>query len=227
MIKSPIWLQALFVTLTFIAIYGLYASSQSLRLLRISLLIMVFTGVVSMSGLLNDPFAIPPRIPFLIIPAAILGCWLFLSKRGKQILDGMNLKTITLLHTIRIPVEFGILGLYTIGLMPESMTFEGRNFDILSGVSAPFIAYFGYVKKTLPNGVIVAWNVICLLLVLHVLITGALSAPSVIQLIDFDQPNSAVLFFPYAWLPAIIVPIVVIGHLAVLRAIYKSTNQYK
>jgi hypothetical protein len=55
----------------------------------------------------------------------------------------------------------------------------------------------------------------------------ALSAPSVIQLIDFDQPNSAVLFFPYAWLPAIIVPIVVIGHLAVLRAIYKSTNQYK
>ena len=137
------------------------------------------------------------------------------------------MKTITLLHTIRIPVECGMLGLYTIGLMPESMTFEGRNFDVLSGISAPFIAYFGYVKKTLPNRVIVAWNVICLLLVIQVLITGALSAPSVIQLIDFDQPNSAVLFFPYAWLPAIIVPIVVIGHLAVLRAIYKSTNQYK
>jgi hypothetical protein len=56
MIESPIWLQALFITLTFIAIYGLYASSQSLRLLRISLLIMVLTGFVSMSGLLNDPF---------------------------------------------------------------------------------------------------------------------------------------------------------------------------
>jgi hypothetical protein len=39
------------------------------------------------------------------------------------------------------------------------------------------------------------------------------------QQMSFDQPNRAVLFFPYVFLPTIIVPIVLASH---LFALYKS-----
>ena len=227
MIEAPLWLQLLFIALSFIAIYAMYAASQSLKLLRLWLLVLVFTGISSMTGMLYAPDAFPPRIPILIIPAVVLMLWLFLSKSGKGILDSMDIVVLTWMHAIRVPVELGILALFTYGFMPESMTFEGRNFDVLSGLSAPLIAYFGYTQRRLSKRVLFAWNLICLLLVSQVLITGAFAAPSSMQCIDFDQPYSAVLFFPFAWLPAVIVPIVVTAHLIALRAIYKSTNQYK
>ena len=101
--------------------------------------------------------------------------------------------------------------------MPESMTFEGRNFDILSGLSAPFIAWLVFRKGIGGRKVLIAWNLICLLLVLQVVATGLLSVPSVFQQLSFDQPNVAVLHFPFVWLPGIIVPAVIFGHLLALR----------
>jgi hypothetical protein len=40
------------------------------------------------------------------------------------------------------------------------------------------------------------------------------------QQLNFDQPNRAVLYFPYVWLPAIVVPIVLFSHLAALWQIF-------
>jgi cytochrome c biogenesis factor len=97
------------------------------------------------------------------------------------------------------------------------MTFEGRNFDILSGISAPFIAYFGFNKRTLSRKTLLVWNVVCLALVLQVVVTGILSAPSAIQQFSFDQPNYAILIFPFVWLPGIVVPIVIFGHLTSIK----------
>lgn len=59
-------------------------------------------------------------------------------------------------------------------------------------------------------------DLLCLLLVLQVVVTGILSFPSPIQVWSANQPNIAVLYFPYVWLPGIIVPMVVFAHLVVL-----------
>jgi hypothetical protein len=52
--------------------------------------------------------------------------------------------------------------------------------------------------------------------VLNVVITAIFCVPSPIQQLAFDQPNRAVLFFPYIWLPTVIVPIVFFSHAASL-----------
>jgi hypothetical protein len=37
------------------------------------------------------------------------------------------------------------------------------------------------------------------------------------QQFAFDQPNIAVLYFPFIWLPSCVVPLVLLSHLAAIR----------
>jgi hypothetical protein len=114
-------------------------------------------------------------------------------------------------------VEIGLYCLFIHKAIPQLMTFEGRNFDIISGITAPLVAWLGFVKRKLHKTVILAWNIICLLLVLNIVTHGILSVPSPAQQFAFDQPNIAVLYFPITWLPAFIVPLVIFTHLVSIR----------
>jgi len=151
---------------------------------------------------------------------------LFFTTKGKQFMDNLNIKTLTLLHTIRIPVEIVLFYLAVNKVIPEIMTFEGRNFDILSGLSAPAIYYFGFVNKKLSNRFLLIWNFVCLGLLINVVINAALSAPSAFQQLAFDQPNIAVLYFPFNWLPSFVVPIVLLSHLAAIRQLIKKIKLF-
>jgi hypothetical protein len=222
MMITPLFLQISFMLLTALAVYGLFRATRSYVVLAVSLAIMGVTAGLSLIGFYLSPEAIPPRLPFVILPSFMAILWLLFSAKGKLIVDNVQLSALTYIHAVRVPVEFTILALFTYGLMPESMTFEGRNFDILSGLTAPLIAYFGYVKLRLNSRILMTWNIACLVLVIQVVITGLFSAPSVIQLIDFDQPNVAVLIFPYVWLPAVIVPIVILAHVVALRDLFRT-----
>jgi hypothetical protein len=134
----------------------------------------------------------------------------------------MPLKEITYLNIIRIPVELVLVMLYMHHAIPRLMTFEGRNFDIISGITAPFIAYFGVTKKRLGYPFILVWNFICLGLLLNIVVNALLSAPFPYQKFAFDQPNIAIINFPFSWLPTFIVPVVLLGHLASIRIILKN-----
>ena len=104
------------------------------------------------------------------------------------------------------------------------MTFEGRNFDILSGISAPFIYYIAFRKETYNKWVLLVWNIICLILLINIVSIAILSAPFAFQRFGLDQPNIAVLYFPYIWLPACMVPVVLLSHLASIRLLLKKSK---
>lgn len=207
-----------FTLTTLVSIVLFYRATHANKLLLILILgLAALQAVLANEGFFLDASAIPPRIVLIIAPSILLILLAFLTKAGRRFTDGLNMESYTWLHTVRIPVEFVILWLSIEGLMPESMSFEGRNFDILSGLSAPFIAYWGWRKGRIGNRWLLAWNVLCLALVLQVVITGVLSAPSPFQQLSLDQPNVGVLYFPFVWLPGIIVPMVIYGHLAAIR----------
>jgi hypothetical protein len=42
-------------------------------------------------------------------------------------------------------------------------------------------------------------------------------APSPVQRLAFEQPNVALLHFSFGWLPAVLVPLVLLAHVAALR----------
>ncbi len=212
-----------YIGLTFIAIttitVALFYKATNKNKVAITYVVALAAsiGFLSSKGFFLDNFSLPPRFILLIAPTIIVIFITFLTKKGRAFIDSIDLEMYGYLHTIRVAVEIVLLWLSMHLFIPESMTFEGRNFDILSGLSAPLIAFYGFRKNKLSNRSLLVWNIVCLLLVLQVVITGILSVPSSFQQLSFDQPNLAVLYFPFVWLPSIVVPIVIFGHLVGIR----------
>ena len=216
--QLPMYVSLVFGLTTLLVAFIFYSATKNSRQsLMIILIWLVIQSAIALTGLYQVTKDSPPW-PFLMIaPPMILIIGLFTSKKGKHFIDGLNLKHLTLLHTIRIPIEIVLYWLCLYKTVPVLMTFEGRNFDILSGLSAPFIYYFGFIKKSMSKKVILVWNFICLGLLLNIVINAILSIPLPFQKFGFEQPNIAVLYFPFIWLPCFIVPLVLFSHLSSIR----------
>ena len=143
----------------------------------------------------------------------------------ESFIERLSLRTLTLLHVVRIPVEIVLLWLSLAGQVPRVMTFEGRNFDILSGILAPIVYLIAFRGGEVKRGLLIAYNIFGLVMLANIVTIAILALPSPMQQIAFDQPNRAVLYFPYIWLPTIIVPIVLFSHLAALWKLAKGRTE--
>ena len=230
MIESlPIYIPFIFALTTILTLYMFYkvvkdSNYEGTRknATKITVGIIIWLVIQSALTLLNfyssHTTLLPPRIfLFGVLPTFLTIIILFLSKKGLHFIDSLSLKNYTYLNVVRIPVEFVLWWLFLNKCVPELMTFEGRNYDIIAGITAPFIAYYGFTKRKLSNRIILAWNIICLGLLINIGVHGFLSAPSPFQKLAFDQPNIALLYFPFSWLVSFVVPIVLFGHLTSIR----------
>jgi hypothetical protein len=165
----------------------------------------------------------PPKILlFGILPTVILFIALFNTAKGKRFVDGLALHPLTYLNTLRIPVEIVLYWLFVEKLIPQLMTFEGRNFDILAGIAAPIVSYWAFRKQATNKKLLLAYNIISLCLLANIIINALLSVPTPIQQIGFNQPNIGLLYFPFSLLPTFIVPVVLFGHVVSLRQLLKK-----
>lgn len=164
----------------------------------------------------------PPRVfLFGVAPALLLIALYFIFAR-RSFVERLPLKILTLLSIIRIPVELVLLWLFQQGLEPRAMTFEGSNFDILSGLSAPIVYFFAFRGGKTDRRLLIVWNILALLLLFNVVIIAILSFPGPMQQIALDQPNIGVTYFPFIWLPTVIVPTVLFCHLVSLWQLLKQ-----
>ncbi len=216
--QLPVYIQIIFILSTLLTVLLLYKSAHYSRSVIIMLFVwLALQSVISLSGFYTVTNGLPPRFVLLLLPPIILISSLFFTKKGMRFINSLDVKTLTLLHTVRILVELTLYGLYLHKAAPKIMTFEGSNFDILCGLTAPFVYYFGYIKNILSRRVLITWNIICLLLLANIVVIAILSAPLSFQQFAFDDPNIAVLYFPFVWLPCCIVPIVLLAHLAAIN----------
>ena len=203
-------------TLTTILIF-LRAASWSKTVMAIMAGWIILQTIVSLSGFYLVSDTMPPRFVLLLGPPVLFIITLFLTKKGRRFIDSLSVRWLTILHTIRIPIEMILFGLFLHKLIPQIMTFEGRNPDIFSGITAPIIFYFVFVLKSLNKRVLLVWNIICLALLVNIVSIAILSAPFTFQRFAFDQPAIGVLYFPFILLPCCIVPLVLLSHLASIR----------
>ena len=209
--------------LFYITIKRSTTGSQRLTILAALIIWLILQAVLTLNNFYNtDTRSIPPRFVLLLLPPLLTILILFLAQKGRRFMDGLPLAPLTWLHIIRIPVELILYWLFLNKAVPELMTFTGRNFDILAGLTAPLIAYYGLQKQAPGRRTVLIWNFIALALLLNIVINAALSAPFFFQQFAFEQPNIAVLNFPFTWLPGFIVPVVLFGHLASIRQLLKS-----
>jgi hypothetical protein len=214
----PAYIPVVFGLTTFLTIALFYkATKNSKATLFILLAWLAVQTVIGLSHFYTVTDVMPPRFLLMVLPPLFFIIGLFTTSKGKLFIDSLDIKTLTLLHIIRIPVEIVLFWLFLNKTIPELMTFEGRNFDILSGLTAPIIYYFGFVKKLINRNIMLLWNFACLGLLINIVAPAILSAPYPFQKFAFDQPNIAVMYFPFVWLPCCVVPLVLLSHLATIR----------
>jgi hypothetical protein len=185
---------------------------------------MLFQAVFALGGFYQKTDTAPPRIVLFGVFPAILTILLFFVAARRSFIEQLPLKTLTLLHVIRIPVELVLYWLFEHGLVPRLMTFEGRNFDILSGLTAPVVCWLAFRGGRVNRPLLIVWNLLALGLLVNIVAHAVLSFPFPLQQMAFDQPNRAIVYFPYVWLPTIVVPVVLFSHLIALWQLFKSNK---
>lgn len=114
---------------------------------------VVVPGVLAGAGLL-DRYA-PLPAPALLVVLLVTVCTISLgrSRAGQRLAVGVPLAVLISYQVFRAPLEVLLDQLYLEGVIPVEMTFAGRNFDIVSGLSAAVFAIF-LVRGRVPRAVI-------------------------------------------------------------------------
>lgn len=162
----------------------------------------------------------PPRFPLAPFPTIVVLLILFFARARGEVSDA-TLRLLTLLSVVRVPVELVLLWLFQHGQVPRLMTFEGRNFDILSGLTAPLVAWLAFRGGRVNRPLLLAWILLAFCLLLNIMTVAILSLETPLQRFAFEQPNRGVLYFPFIWLPAVVVPLVFVSHIVSLWQLLK------
>lgn len=217
--ELPNWMYLLFYSTTFLAlILFAWAIKPAFRLKILSgiLVWIALQGFLAIKGFYLVTDSIPPRFVFAVMPTFLFIFYIIFFK-WDSIKNKFDAERLTYFHIVRIPVEIAIFSWYTYALVPKLMTFEGVNFDIFSGITAFFIGFGYFRKQWISDKVYIFWNYICLALLVNIVVQAIGSAQTPLQFQAFDQPNVAVMLFPFIWLPSFIVPAVLFAHLFCLK----------
>ncbi len=181
----------------------------------------IFISAISLSGFLSDFTTFPPRQVIVLLVPLISISWAVSTNTAKEVLRHIPAHVIIYLQSFRIVVEILLWMLFLDSLIPIQMTFEGGNLDILSGISAPIVAYF-FFKKKVSKSLAIAWNIICLGLLLNIVVTAILSMPTPLRVFMNEPANTIVARFPVVWLPGLLVPLAYGLHFISLRQLLIS-----
>ncbi|MBK7585880.1 MAG: hypothetical protein IPI67_37555 [Myxococcales bacterium] len=175
---------------------------------------MALTAAAALSGQLQRFDLRPPPMVVMLLLILGGGVALGLSRVGK-LFATLPLWLLVGAQGLRFPLELVMHEAARSGVMPVQMSFSGYNFDIVTGAGALFLAAF-LKRGDVPRAVVVFWNVLGLC-ALSVIAVVALATSPMLRAFGDGSLNTWVLFFPYVWLPAVMVTAAVAGHVVVFR----------
>ncbi|HEY3252196.1 MAG TPA: hypothetical protein VGK25_13890 [Ignavibacteria bacterium] len=217
---------ALILIFIFYAVNYAYINTAKKRLYVLLTMIsiiawLIITSVIAFIGTLLDFNTTPPKMMVIIIPAVLALIYLCNSERVNNILKVMPAGWLIYVQSFRILVEVFLWLMYKNGSIPVQMTFEGLNYDILIGLSAPIIAYYSFNEKKWPKIVPLLWNFAGSLLLANIVIISFLSAPMPFRQFFNEPANTLPAYFPFVWLPAFIVPFAFLIHILSIKQIMR------
>ena len=182
---------------------------------------LAISAVIASNGLLLYRGSGPPPLARMVLALSVVAAALAFSRIGAQLVATLPLAAIVGLQAFRIPVEITLATLHHEGLVPIQMTYEGMNYDILSGLSAIVVAVLA-ARGTLPRWGLVTWNVLAMGLLLTIVAIANLSTPGPFQILHDGPPSTVLVTAPFVWLPGFLVPAALFGHLLVFRLVLRG-----
>ncbi len=184
------------------------------------------TWMLARSQVLLDPLASPPRAVFLLAPAALATIALMLSPVGARLLERVPLGWIIGFQLFRLPVELILWRLAHEGLITPRMTFEGANYDIVTAVLAPVVAW-QWTRNPRASTTLLLWNVGGLALLVNVVSLAVRAFPGVWRAHPDEPATTIVLSSVFVWIPAIHVVTALASHALVFRALFRGGARAK
>lgn len=177
---------------------------------------MAYSGLAAGMGMFLDPESIPPPLFRLMGPGLLLVFLAAFSGFGKRLAKHLGYAALIGFHAFRLPLEGLLWWFHKQGRLPVQMTFEGRNLDIITGISAIVMAVLVGMGIASRRAIMI-WNLAGFILLMNIMTVAILSIPGPMRRFHNEPANTLVLHFPYVWIPAVFVLAAFLGHLLILR----------
>ncbi|MEX0291121.1 MAG: hypothetical protein AB3N14_18605 [Flavobacteriaceae bacterium] len=202
--------------------YGLKKTGKQLKIRRKRVLVLglglciwfVYILLIASSGFLQD-FSLPPRFPiFLIFPAFIFTGVVLYKYRNSEVLTAIPKSWAVYYQTFRIVIESLFVGSVAAGLLHPEVTFEGYNYDIIFGFSAPVVGFMVFNRNIWSSKVALYWNYFGLAVISFIifLFITTIFIPSFWGETESLAPLE-IMTFPFVLVPAFLMPSAVFMHI--------------
>ena len=186
---------------------------------------MAGSAAAAGSGLLARFDVLPPPMAVMIVSVFAMGLALGLSRAAADTAAAVPLAALVGLQAFRLPLELVMHRAATLGIMPMELSYSGYNFDIVTGLGAVLLSAAMSAGWRVPRSVIWAWNIWgfwCLAVITVIAVTTS----PLVRLFGDDprHVNTWVLYFPYVWLPVVLVTVAFAGHITVTRALRRGSG---
>lgn len=181
---------------------------------------MALTAGLSRAGVLARFDLAPPPMAFLMLSVFAVAFSVGLSRVGSALAGAVPLATLVGLQGFRLPLELVMHRAATVGIMPDALSYSGYNFDIATGAAALALGAAMRIGIEVPRALVWVWNVWGLWCLAVITAVAVATSPMVRAFGDDPRHlNTWVLFFPYVWLPSVLVVVALAGHIVITRAL--------
>ena len=170
---------------------------------------LTIAGIV-VSGIFETAFV--PFGPLFLVVTIAIAISIGFSRPGIRIAAGIPLAWLVGFQSFRLPLEIVLHDWYLTGTIPESMTWSGSNWDIISGIVALAVCPFVSRWRAL------AWiaNVVGIVLLVNVVRVAILSSPVPFGW-DLEPKLELIAYLPYAFIVPICVGGAALEHVLLTR----------
>ena len=198
-----------------------YSHGNSRRRVKLTIgaaLWMAVTAIAAEAGLLSRFDLTPPPMALMVASVFAIAFAIGLSPLGRALANETPLILLVALQIFRFPLELVMHHAAEQSIMPVQLSYSGYNFDIFTGLGAILLVILMKFKTDVSKVVVWIWNIWGMYCLLAIAIIAITTSPMVRAFGD-DPPNlnTWVLFFPYVWLPVVLVTIAISGHIIITR----------
>jgi hypothetical protein len=183
---------------------------------------LALTGIASASGVLERTL-LPPPLALFALGSILVSVAAAFSPLGTRLVHGVPIVALVAVQGFRLPLELVLHTWKDEGVLPVQMTFEGHNFDIVSGALALLTAALLLRQTSRPA--VALFNTVGFVLLLVVASIAVLSSPLPIRAYHNEPAVLLAFNFPYGWIVPICVGGALFGHILIFRWLAASAHR--
>jgi hypothetical protein len=181
---------------------------------------LAVTAAISASEVLEAP-GIPPRALFFMAGCNLVAVIFAFSRAGTRLVVGLPVAALVGFQAFRFPLELVLHRWYVEGVIPLQMTYEGLNYDIVSGILGLFLGLSMW-RRSPSRPLVWLFNLVGFALLINVASIAVLSSPVPFRAF-MNEPTLLLVFHaPYGWIVPMCVAPALAGHLLVFRWLWRT-----